>query len=482
MPEIGYEVEEPERLAVRALLPQRPDGSWAGLQSAIIAPRQNIKTASMIACAIHDLFVQDLDVVWTAHEFKTSADAFKDFQAIIEGSDELSSSVLKVRTANGSEGFELRSGVSLRIVARSGRSGRGFSKVPRLYLDEGLFLDAKMLGAITPTMAAIPDAHLVVGSSPGILSSEQLRGIRDRGRAGTDQDLGYVEWTSERILTAEELALPRAKRPRVRPQCLRVDCSHAPGSDGCALDNEELWWRANPALQRRIAVDFLRQQRKVLKDAIPEFMREHMAWWEDPPTIEESSQFDMAKWSERLDPASIIPVGARVVFTVDTSWDRQTSWVSIAGLNAAGVPHGEVIETGYGQDWVVPWLKERVAAWKTAAIGLQGGNAPSSSLLAPLRKEFGDKLVVEFTGVDMTRACGAFFDAVDKGPLAHLDQEQVDDAMRQAAPRLLGDGWVLDRKESPIDIANLVSLVEALYLLQTAPEPPQESFIPRRLR
>lgn len=464
MPELGYEVAEPERLAVRALLPQRPDGSWAGLQSCIIAARQNIKTASMIACAIHDTFIQDLDVVWTAHEFKTSADAFKDFQAIIEGNDELSSQVLKIRTANGSEGFDLRSGASLRIIARSGRSGRGFSKVPRLYADEGLYLDAKMLGAITPTMAAIPDAHMVVGSSPGILASAQLRELRQRGRSGEDQDLGYVEWTSDRLA------------------CASAECRHAPGTAGCQLDNVLLWWQANPALGRRIDVEFLRNQRKVLQGAIPEFMREHMAWWEDPPTAEESSLFPLDKWAERLDPSSRIGSDSPIVFLVDTSWDRQRSWIDIAGLNAAGVSHVEIVETGFGQGWVVPWLRERVAARRPLAIGLQGGNAPVSTLVPALREEFGD-LVVELSGTDSARACGMFFDAVEKGPLAHIGQEQLDDAVEKGVARPMGEGWVLDRKTSPVDVAGLFAACGALYLLNTTEQPaPKRVSEPMRLR
>ena len=225
---------------------------------------------------------------------------------------------------------------------------------------------------------------------------------------------------------------------------------------------------ANPAIPRRISLDYVRNERRALP--VAEYMRERMGWWEDPPKKDEQGPFPMDSWAERLDTASRIPDGARVVFTADTSWDRQTSWISIAGLNASGVPHGEVIETGFGQDWVVPWLEQRVPVWSPAAIGLQGGNSPASSMLEPLKKAFGD-LVVELNGQDMTRACGAFYDSVLKGPLAQTGQEQVDAAMQQAAIRPLGDGWVLDRKDSPVDISNLVSLVEALYLLTIAPDP-----------
>ena len=453
MEAIGYQVDEPERLAVRALLPQKRNGDWAGLQSAIIAARQNIKTASMIACAVHDTFEQGLDVVWTAHEFKTSADAFKDFQAIIEGDESLAGDVLRVRTSNGKEGFDLRNGATLRIIARSGRSGRGFSKVPRLYGDEGLYLDAKMLGAITPTMGAIRNAHFVIGSSPGILTSEVLRDIRRRGRSGEDPDLGYVEWTSDRLA------------------CAREGCGHAPGTEGCQLDNEYLWWQANPALGRRISVDFLRGQRKVLAAAIPEFMREHMGWWEDPPTFEESSAFPVEEWDARCDPGSVVPDDARVGFGIDTSWDRRTTWLAIAATRADGTPHVELL-SGHGvPDLAIADVRSLLSRWDAAGIGVQESGAPASSLAPPLQQAFdpggGEPIVRVLGSQDLGRACAGLWDAIKHGPLAHIGQEQLETAIRKAAVRPLGDAWVIDRKRSEVDVAPLMAAAIALHVLKT---------------
>jgi hypothetical protein len=252
------------------------------------------------------------------------------------------------------------------------------------------------------------------------------------------------------------------------------------GSIGCQLDDEDNWWLANPALDRRISRDYVRQERLTLP--VVEFMRERMGWWEDPPPVDESGPFDMAAWTKRLDSTSRIPEGARVALAIDTSWDRQTTWISIAGLNESGVPHGEIVKTGFGQDWVEGWLADRILTLDPVAVGLQSGNSPVSSLLEKLQNRFGE-LITPITGQDLARACGAFADAVDKGPLAHAGQEQLDDAVKLAAVRLIGDSWLLDRKASPIDIAGLVSIVEALYLLQTAPDrPKQESYAPRRLR
>lgn len=461
---IGYQVDEPEQLAVRALLPQKKNGDWAGLMSTIIAPRQNIKTSTMISCAIHDTFEQGLDVVWTAHEFKTSADAFGDFQAIIEGDDALASDVLRIRTANGNEGYDLRNGANLRVLARSGRSGRGFAKVPRLYLDEGLFLQAKMMGAITPTMGAIPNAHLVVGSSAGMLTSEVLRGIRDRGRKLNDPEFGYIEWTSRRL------------------PCLREDCTHAPEAEGCSLDNQELLWEANPALGRRITLDFLRQQRKVLEGpSISEYMREHMSWWEDPPPVEQGTWAPMDQWELRKDSASRIHPESRVAYAIDTSWDRQTTWAVIAGYNHVGTPHIEIMQFTAGQDWVIPWMKARIAARRPVGIGMQAGRSPVSTLLEQMQNEFGD-LIVTLNGMEMARSGAHLFDGITKGPLAHIGQDQLTRAVQHAVASATDIG-LLDRAKSPADVSPAVAAGVALHVLFTAPEPePERVSMPMRIR
>jgi len=456
MRSVGYTVETPELQALQALLPQKPNGDWIGLESAIICPRQNLKTATMMGCALHDTFIQGVGrVVWTAHEFKTSGDAFRDLRAIIEGNAWLERAVLKIRTANGKEGFELRNGSRLDILARTGRSGRGLGG-DRLYADEAMFLEGKMMGALVPTLSARRNAHLVYGSSPGIRDSVVLRGIRDRGRSGSDPQLGYIEWTSE------------------RQPCANPDCLHGVDESGCQLDNEALWWQSNPALGRRISVDFVRQERRTLASAPVEFMRERLGWWEDPPSAEEQEDAIPAQaWQACEDAASRIPNGARLAFGIDTSWDRQTTWIAVAGELPDGKIHLEVIAQAFGSDWVVPWLAERVTKYKPAAIGLQGGSAPVSSIVEPLKHQL-PKLTKTLGITDLGRACGQLFDTVSEGKITHIGQDQLTRAIKQAETRVVSDAWVWDRKASPVDIAPLVATTIALYLLRTT-EPKKKS-------
>lgn len=450
---VGYQVDAAEKVALRALYPQKRNGDWYGLDSGIVCPRQNLKTSLMLGGALHDSFVQGVKrVMWTAHEFKTSAAAFLEVRQIIEANSWLDSEVLRIRTANGSEGFELRSGAKLNIIARSDKSGRGIS-AERLYLDEAMYLRAKMMGALVPTMSAMRNAHMVYGSSPGMEASEQLRGIRDRGRARL---MPWVEWSNE------------------RGACASPDCSHRVGVPGCWLDNLDAVIRVNPAYPRRISHEYLLDERRTLERTPVEYLRERMGVWEDPIAVEDEQTLPAEEWAACASSTSTVPDGARVAFMVDTSWDRQRSWIAVVGTNADGVPHGEIVAVNAGTDWVIDWLRARIGNFATAAIGVQGNGAPASSLVDPLLEAFGSVddggLVSAMSGSDLGSACGQLFDAVKAGSMVYRPLQQLDEAVKRAAIRALGDSWLWDRKKSPVDIAPLVALTGALSLWLTAPD------------
>ena len=99
----GRELDEEQALAVDAILSYRKGGKWAALESAIIEARQNGKTGGvLLPVVLFDLFLLPPDrIVWTAHLFKTSRDAFTDFVQCIETAPELSRRVKKIAYANG---------------------------------------------------------------------------------------------------------------------------------------------------------------------------------------------------------------------------------------------------------------------------------------------------------------------------------------------------------------------------------------------
>ena len=94
------------------------------------------------------------------------------------------------------------------------------------------------------------------------------------------------------------------------------------------------------------------------------------------------------------------------------------------------------------------------------AVVLDPGAAAGS--LLPELVEAGIEVTTP-TMREVGQACGAFYDAVQGGFLRHLEQEPLDDAVRGAKKRPLGDAWAWDRKNSSIDITPIVSSTLALW-------------------
>jgi phage terminase large subunit-like protein len=161
----------------------REDGIWASRENAVIVPRQNGKGEIILARSLVGLFLlKERLILHTAHEFKTAREGFMRLKAVIDGNYDLRRRVRKINEAHGEEGIELNSGQRLRVIARSQGSGRGFT-CDCLLLDEAYYLDERHMGALLPTVSAVPNPQLWYFSSAPLPESVTLRVIRGRGLA-----------------------------------------------------------------------------------------------------------------------------------------------------------------------------------------------------------------------------------------------------------------------------------------------------------
>ena len=443
---LGFMVDEPERQALRALLAQGEDGKWASLESAIVCGRQNIKTwAVQMAVLFECLFRSNAKrVTWSAHLYKTTQETFNEVVNLVERHDWLNAEVKKISRGNGEESIVWKSGAQLDFVARSQKAARGLAG-DTVVLDEALYLTPQMLGALLPTLSSRPNPHAIYASSPGLTTSEQLRRIRDRGRAGGDPSLCYIEWTSK------------------REPCGKEGCDHRPGTDGCVLDDETKWADANPALGRRIGIGYVRDERRALEPG--EFMRERLGWWEDPSEDGADSAIPVELWADCTDTASMLPESADYAFGVDRSWDRRTTWIAAAGRRADGRIHVELAESGTNDAWAAAWLASRIDRDELIGVGWQAERAPISTLA----ESFTHSKVHLLNTSELGKACGSLFDLVKETQLAHRGQEQLDRAVAASQARPLGDSWVFDRKVAAYDTAPLMAVAAAVRVLLAAP-------------
>jgi hypothetical protein len=460
----GRPLDAEQCLAVDAIMSHDRQGRWSAFEAVIIEGRQNGKTGGvLLPVTLADLYLFDADlVIWTAHEFDTATEAFRDFEQLIGGCDELARRVLRVDRSHGAEGFEFRNGARLGFRARTGKGGRGFGS-KRLNLDEAMFLDAGPMGSLLPTLSARDNPQVVYGSSGAKAISSHLHQLVKRGRTGNDPGLAYVE-----------LCAPGSWD---EPGCAVKGCSHVAGAhDGCALDDRTNWQAANHSLGHRLRVEVVAGERRTLPPT--EFGRERLGWHEAPeePT---APPITVEAWRSRLDLESAITDGGRVVLAAEIALDRKSGSIAAAGWRADGKAHVGLVAHDGGTDWLLPRLIELARAHRLHEIKraekrgpaiILDPTSPAGTLIDPLRAAGLEPVLM--TSREVATSCGDMQDALTDGTVWHRDTPAVDVAIGGAVRRDLGDGgWALGRRKSAavsVDITPAVVVFNARWGLTQA--------------
>lgn len=443
---VGFEPYPEQRLILDDLFAVGPGGRAAAFEVDIISARQQLKTGLLKQAALGWMFLtREALVIWSAHEFSTSREAFLDLAALVEGSDYLRPKVAAVLTGAGSEAIRLVD-VSpltgrqreLRFKARTKGGGRGLTG-HKVILDEAFALQPLHMGALLPTLTQVPNPQVVAASSAGLIDSAVLRAARNRGRAGVDPRQVYVEWVSKR-----------------RP-CGRKDCRHGVGDPGCALDDRELWERACPVSYRK---DPAMGAIAALRQSMPpvEFMREILVWWEDP-TEDTESALPWSKWLASSDPK--VQRGRDVVFGADVASDR-SAWVAVAWYRNDGKVQVQLVE-----DYATPahGLVRRCAE----LVDMWGGLVvPPRAFEEDLRRA--EVKAWGLPAVEFPAACTAIEDHLAADSLRHGNQQSLNDAVLAARWRVSSKGEkTFELKDCP-EVAPLIAATRAVRgLAETGP-------------
>lgn len=420
---------------------------------ALVAPRQNIKTGLAKQCHLGWLFITDQRlVIHSAHEVPTTTEAFNDMVNLITNTPELSKRLplrppFGMYRTPGRERITLANGQRLQFRARTKSGGRGLTG-NKIVLDEAFALTAAQMGALLPTLAVVPDPQILSLSSAGLIESEQLRTLRDRGRAGGQPRMGY-----------REFGVPRG-------ECRDRQCRHArPGTPewkpGCQLDDRKLLLAANSQLGKRFQWDTILG----LRAAMPpdEFAREFLSWWDEPGV---DAVFGAGAWKdtgttypEPMDFAPLV-IGAAVAM------DQAAAVLVAGGLRTIDAPSGvqqvpavKVLAHGPGSGWLVE--KAKHYSDKLRCPVLLAGDGPGSHLVDPMKK----KLRSRFTQVSFPNyldACADTFVAVSSKAFQHGDQEELNDAVAGAEKVDKGDRWVW-RRRGAVDISPLEAMTIAVW-------------------
>jgi hypothetical protein len=257
-------------------------GHLAASEVGGLVARQNGKGGWLEAVAIWSLFETYLygedrvpgrknTTLWTAHELKTSDEAYGRVKSLIEANADLAAEVVTWNGGlTGTHIIELRDGSRLIFLARSKSSGRGFSP-RRIIFDEAQELSALSFRAMMYATSAQGARRQLIfaGTVPSLENDSAIwTGVRDRGRSGKVSRLAWAEWTPE-----------GSDNPRTPP------------------DPEDWIARAwaNPALGSRILAETIDEEWEAAQADLEGFMRERMSVW---PSNDVAGAYLFPKWAD----------------------------------------------------------------------------------------------------------------------------------------------------------------------------------------
>lgn len=404
-------------------------GRWAGDEACLVVPRQNGKTAVLVARALWGAVLGgEALILFTAHEFKTCREAFLLLKGLVESPafvDEHGEATVSV--SHGKEGITFPNGNRVLFIARTRTSGRGFSP-DVVILDEAFELDDAALASLKPALSARSNPQMWFGSSAPHETSTVLRRVCLRGRGGEADRLTYYEWCAD---------------------------------DDAASSDLSGWLQANPGIGYRLTLEYTASELDALED--DDFRRERLGIW----SVEVfASVFDLAAWKSLTDGRSVIVDG--LVFGLDVSPDKRAA-VSACGFRGDGASHVEVVETFGSTAGVADRVAELVDVHGAALVVLDARSGANA--LVPALDRL-DVPVKATNASEMVQAVGMFEASIDAGTVRHLDQPELLAALEGAARRQVGDAWALSRKSSKVDISPLVATVLAHWGAATyKPEP-----------
>ncbi len=484
----GLTLDPWEALVMDEMLGVQHDGRWASKDFGLITGRQNGKDVCLETRELFGLFLSEEDelIIHSAHLFDTSLRHFQRIEQLIESTPDLDRFLVthkgSVSRSHGSEGFEIiRDGVKreLRFRTRTEGGGRGWT-CDCLIFNEAMILSGVTVGAIYPTLSAVPNPQVLFVGSAGMRHSTALGRLRRRGLR-REPRVGLMEWSIEECsqFCSEDCEVHDQKQFKIK---------HGMTDDEIIRKTNRLiisYSKANPGWGIRIGgVNDARQsfehiegeKRQMDPD---QFDRERLGLGDWPIEDDAWLVIDEASWKICADETSS-PVGT-VAFAIDMTPDRRHVCIVVAGINPDGLTHVEItgaddLDHRPNGNWVVPRIEELIERWNPCAVVIDKASQ-AGSLIKDLEKDGGAmKLrgmeVTTPTARDYAHACGWFGSAVvpprGQSPLlVHRNQLPLTLAVAGAAKRDLAELWAWDRKSTTTDISPLVAATLAVWGLQT---------------
>lgn len=452
---------------------ENEDGDWANNEAGMILGRQNGKGSIIEARQMAGVFLfEERLLLHSAHQQKTSNDAFNRMLTIVQSAADLDRRLVAVSRSKGEEGLTFRLSKTdrngnqqvwqsrIRYMTRTGSAGRGLTRASVVFLDESMILDEGPVAALLPTMATM----------------------------GTRWQVFYTASAGDRRLPTSSRVLARVRRrglARETGLVLHMWEAHLKHNDKCPddctldrRDSVETYAKTNPTLNR-VRPDGSTGVTQVFLDK----MRKAMATWDfdreflgvgDYPSDEGWAVFSGELWAAGMasadEYAQIQLDGAPRPFYVgiESTWDRESTAVSIGAMRSDGKWHWELLKLGAGTAWVTDYCVA-LNAKRPGAFGIDP-KGPCAHLIPALQtatKPNGRpaRLPVFLPSLPQyTVACATVLTTVmETGAFIHLGQDDLTDAVRVVEKRDLGNGtFAWQRLDTTGNVAPIISVTMAV--------------------
>lgn len=338
-----------------------------------------------------------------------------------------------LRAANGSESVRFTNGSRWMITANTETAGHGLT-LDLPCLDEAFaFTDDRMEQALRPAMQTRPAAQLWIVSTAGTAASVFLKAKIEQGReavaAGTDRGLAHFEWSAP---------------------------------DDADPDDPETWAACMPALGHTVDLETIRADHATIPPG--EWRRAYLNQWTDTADLVIPAHL----WDLCANPG---PLTGPMYVAADIAPNRDSATIAIAGgCHDPATVGAHIVEHGPGVDWLAPALMRIVRDVRPAGMVIDAGG-PIRSYLDDMRARFPVPLIATTTA-DYAAACGRFVDEIAAGTLAHRADPPLQNAVRAAVRRPMGDAWAWGRKLAAADVTPLVAATLAVWGYRNRPAAP----------
>jgi hypothetical protein len=397
----------------------------------VVVPRRAGKTLLSLAMAAQRASLPGRMRCWyTAQRRETAATIFRD--EWVPMLDRLAARrIVQVRRAQGSEGFTVaRHGGRVQLFPPTANALHGLP-CDLAVIDEAWAFDLvqgeAVEAGVRPAQLTRPLRQTWIVSAGGTAESTYLDRWMTLGRDGAP-GVCYVEWSAD------------------------------PDAAGYDPYDRDVIAAAHPAVGHTVTVDAILADAATMDRAT--FERAYLNVWPRPSGT--GGALDAARWAACAAP-DLAP-GDPLALGVEVDPDRTWAAIAVAGATLEGGNDSqkvalEVVDVRPGVDWVAARVAELDARHRPAAIALDPAG-PAGALLPYLDAAgIAAPTLVLCDTRGYAQACGALYDDVQAGRVAHRAQVELDAAVAGVIRRPIGAAWGWHRTTAttPLGAATLAA-------------------------